>query len=86
MLRLLESLQQLNVTPADVEDLLMSLILDGKVAGKIDQVNQRLELDRSNNLNNRRYAALERWTTEMVRLQGVVASKHGELFWWRHRQ
>jgi hypothetical protein len=36
----------LNVPTEDVEDLLVGLILDGKVKGKIDQVGGRLELDR----------------------------------------
>ena len=31
---------------SEVEELLINLILDGKIAGKIDQVNDRLELDR----------------------------------------
>lgn len=32
--------QQLNVPAGEVEQLLISLILDGRVAGRIDQVNQ----------------------------------------------
>ena len=32
--------QQLNVPAPDVEQLLISLILDGRVKGRIDQVNQ----------------------------------------------
>jgi len=36
--------RELNVPASDVENLLVSLILDGKVNGLIDQVNQRLEL------------------------------------------
>ncbi|RUS18732.1 PCI domain-containing protein [Endogone sp. FLAS-F59071] len=38
--------KQLGVPAQDVEDLLVGLILDNKVAGRIDQVNQRLELYR----------------------------------------
>lgn len=37
--------QQLNVDIAEVEDLLIGLILEGKVEGKIDQVAMRLEID-----------------------------------------
>ena len=40
------SMQQLSIPDSDVEDILVSLILDGKVQGKIDQVTQKLELDR----------------------------------------
>lgn len=37
--------QQLNVEIAEVEELLIGLILEGKVDGRIDQVGMRLELD-----------------------------------------
>lgn len=38
--------QQLNIETDEVEDILIGLILDGKVKGRVDQVNGRLELDR----------------------------------------
>lgn len=38
--------QQLNVDKDEVEELLIGLILDGKVDGRIDQVTMRLELDK----------------------------------------
>lgn len=38
--------RQLNVEKDEVEELLIELILEGKVEGKIDQVAMRLELDR----------------------------------------
>lgn len=38
--------QQLNVDQDEVEELLVGLILEGKVEGRIDQVGMRLELDR----------------------------------------
>jgi hypothetical protein len=34
------------VNVAEVEELLIGLILEGKVEGRVDQVNMRLELDR----------------------------------------
>lgn len=37
--------KQLNVGTDEVEELLIELILDGKVEGRIDQVAMRLELD-----------------------------------------
>jgi COP9 signalosome complex subunit 2 len=40
------SKQQLNVDKDEVEELLIGLILEGKVEGRIDQVAMRLELDR----------------------------------------
>ena len=36
--------KELNIPEADVEQLLVSLILDGRIDGLIDQVHQRLEL------------------------------------------
>jgi COP9 signalosome complex subunit 2 len=41
------TVQQLNVEIAEVEELLIGLILEGKVDGRIDQVGMRLELDRA---------------------------------------
>ena len=41
------TIQQLNVEIAEVEELLIGLILEGKVDGRIDQVGMRLELDRA---------------------------------------
>ena len=38
-------LQQLNISSKEVETLLVSLILDGKLSGKIDQIGQVFELD-----------------------------------------
>jgi len=43
---LLTMLKQLNVDANEVEELLIDLILEGKIDGKIDQVNMRLELDK----------------------------------------
>ena len=40
------SSKQLNVDKDEVEELLIELILDGKVEGRIDQVAMRLELDK----------------------------------------
>jgi COP9 signalosome complex subunit 2 len=43
---LLTMVKQLNVDANEVEELLIDLILEGKIDGKIDQVNMRLELDK----------------------------------------
>ena len=37
--------QELNIDAADVESLLVATILDGTIKGRIDQVNQILELE-----------------------------------------
>jgi COP9 signalosome complex subunit 2 len=41
---LIRVLQQLNIPVEDVEELLVTLILDKKISGRIDQVQQRLEI------------------------------------------
>lgn len=45
--RVWRAIQQLNIETAEVEDLLIQLILDGKVKGKIDQQSGIVELERS---------------------------------------
>jgi len=68
--------QQLNVDKDEVEELLIGLILDGKVEGRIDQVTMRLELDKQQSLEKRRYAALERWTEALETVHGAVVAKN----------
>jgi len=68
--------QQLNVDKDEVEELLIGLILDGKVEGRIDQVTMRLELDKQQSLEKRRYAALERWTEALEAVHGAVVAKN----------
>lgn len=48
-------IQQLNVEIHEVEDLLIGLILEGKVDGRIDQVGMKLELNRKYALSSLRY-------------------------------
>jgi len=65
----------LNVKADVVEELLINLILEGKVQGKIDQVGQKLELDRHSQLERRRYKALKDWAEALESTHGVVAGK-----------
>lgn len=37
--------QQLTISSDDVEEILVALILDGRIKGQIDQVSGKLELD-----------------------------------------
>jgi len=67
--------KQLNVDSNEVEELLIDLILEGKIDGKIDQVNLRLELDKQQSLERRRYTALDRWTGALGRVHGAVVGK-----------
>jgi len=67
--------KQLNVDANEVEELLIDLILEGKIDGKIDQVNMRLELDKQQSLERRRYMALDRWTGALGRVHGAIVGK-----------
>eukprot|EP00271_Cylindrocystis_brebissonii_P007584 TRINITY_DN2114_c0_g1_i1.p1 TRINITY_DN2114_c0_g1~~TRINITY_DN2114_c0_g1_i1.p1 ORF type:complete len:449 (+),score=140.52 TRINITY_DN2114_c0_g1_i1:158-1504(+) len=66
--------KQLNIPEKDVEQLLVSLILDSRVHGHIDQVQQLLDLsERSEGL--RKYAAIDKWTTQLSSLHQTVINK-----------
>lgn len=67
--------QQLNVNKEEVEELLMGLILEQKVKGRIDQVSSRLELDSTRTLEKRRYTALEKWTEGLENMQNQVLGR-----------
>ncbi|EGO31099.1 hypothetical protein SERLADRAFT_364841 [Serpula lacrymans var. lacrymans S7.9] len=65
--------KQLNVEIVEVEELLIGLILEGKVEGQIDQVGMKLELDR--HLEKKRYSALEKWTEALESVHSAVVAK-----------
>ncbi|KAF8640396.1 hypothetical protein AX17_000065 [Amanita inopinata Kibby_2008] len=69
--------KQLNVDTEEVEELLVGLILEGRVEGRIDQVKMRLELDRKQSLEKKRYAALSKWTDALEAVYGTVVGKTG---------
>ncbi|PSC72680.1 COP9 signalosome complex subunit 2 [Micractinium conductrix] len=65
---------QLNVPATDVEQLLISLILDGRVAGRIDQVHQLLELDTPLE-QAAKYSALDKWAAQLQSLHNLLVAK-----------
>jgi len=67
--------KQLNVATQEVEELLVGLILEGKVEGRIDQVSMRLELDIKQSLEKKRYAALRKWTEALEAVHSTVVGK-----------
>jgi COP9 signalosome complex subunit 2 len=71
--------KQLNVAIEEVEELLIGLILEGKVEGRIDQVGMRLELDRKQSLEKKRYAALQKWTDALESVHTSVVGKTGSV-------
>jgi len=66
---------ELNITSKDVEDLMVGLILDSKIRGKIDQVNQLLELDSSMSTAFYKYRAIDKWATQLSSLQGTITNR-----------
>ncbi|ORZ16492.1 PCI domain-domain-containing protein [Absidia repens] len=66
--------KQLNISAEDVEELLVGLILDGKIAGQIDQVSNRLELEQRST-DAHKYDVLDTWSTNVTRLCRTVVGK-----------
>lgn len=67
--------KQLNVDIQEVEELLIGLILEGKVEGRIDQVGMRLELETKQSLEKKRYTALRKWTESLEAVHNAVIGK-----------
>ncbi|ORY91680.1 PCI domain-domain-containing protein [Leucosporidium creatinivorum] len=67
--------RQLGISSDEIEEILVSLILDDKIQGRIDQVSRRLDLDRHKALETKRYAALDKWTTQLTSLQSTMLGK-----------
>jgi COP9 signalosome complex subunit 2 len=73
--------RELNIDRAEVEELLIALILDGKVTGCIDQLGGLLELELGERVElgggkqTDKYAALRNWTDQLGSLQDIIASR-----------
>jgi len=67
--------QELNITPKEVEDLMVGLILDSKIRGRIDQVNQLLELETSKSNAFWKYHSMDKWATQLGSLQNALFNK-----------
>ncbi|XP_064607751.1 COP9 signalosome complex subunit 2 [Liolophura sinensis] len=66
--------KELNIDVTEVENLLVSCILDNTINGRIDQVNQVLELDQEVS-GVARYRALDIWTQQLQTLHLSVVNK-----------
>jgi COP9 signalosome complex subunit 2 len=66
---------ELNITAKEVEDLMVSLILDNKIRGRIDQVNQMLELDSSKGSSFWKYRAVDKWAQQLGVLNNTVLQR-----------
>jgi len=61
-IRLAHLARQLHVEPAYIEELLVQLILDGTVMGRIDQVKGLLDLSQRSGGGSKKYGALDVWS------------------------
>lgn len=67
--------KELNIEVRELEDLLVSLIIDGRIQGKIDQVNNRLVLnDTDSESDTAKYTAIKNWSDELFRLETSISS------------
>ncbi|KAI9268392.1 PCI domain-containing protein [Helicostylum pulchrum] len=66
--------KQLNIPTDDVEELLVGLILDERISGRIDQVNNRLVLERRST-DVYKYEALDAWSNNVSNLCKTVIGK-----------
>jgi len=66
---------ELNISAKEVEDLMIGLILDNKIRGRIDQVNQLLELEASKSTGFWKYRAVDKWATQLHTLSGTVTGR-----------
>jgi len=65
---------ELNITEAEVEALLVALILDGQVDGQIDQIGNSLLL-RQSSADAKKYAAAEKWANQLSQLQQTILTR-----------
>jgi len=66
---------ELNISDKETEDLMVDLILDNKLRGKIDQVNQLLELEENKSSSYWKYRSIDRWVTQLSTLEGALISR-----------
>jgi len=67
--------KELNIDALEVENLLVSCILDSSVQGRIDQVHQVLELENERAGSGARFQAVSKWAGQLQSLHQAVAAK-----------
>jgi COP9 signalosome complex subunit 2 len=66
--------KELNIPEKDVEELLVSLILDNRIHGHIDQVNRLLERGDSSK-GVKKYTAIDKWSTQLKSLNLTIENR-----------
>ncbi|KAJ9108254.1 hypothetical protein QFC19_002502 [Naganishia cerealis] len=67
--------RQLHIEKEEVEEILIELILDGKIKGKVDQLNGRVELERFDNRQADRYNAMTSWSSKLQSISTQIIHK-----------
>jgi COP9 signalosome complex subunit 2 len=67
--------KELNIKEKEVEELLVELILDTRIRGQIDQVNQILLLRDSKSSGYTKYRSLQKWADNLANLQKTIFSR-----------
>lgn len=68
------TLRRSSCEQAEVEALLVALILDGQVDGQIDQIGKLLLL-RQSSADAKKYAAAEKWANQLSQLQQTILTR-----------
>jgi COP9 signalosome complex subunit 2 len=66
--------KQLNATVDEIENLVVNLILDGSINGRLDQIHSLLDLNYSTP-TDKLYGAMDAWMRSVSRLQSTITSR-----------
>lgn len=66
--------RELNIDSSEVERLLVACILDSSICGRVDQVNQVLELERESG-EARRYEAVDLWVRQLSSMHATIVNR-----------
>jgi len=75
--------KQLNAKPNEIENLVVNLILDGTINGRLDQIQALLDLNFVTQ-TDKLYKEMIEWTKALNRLQSTIANKSQNLDSGRH--
>ena len=67
--------KELNISSQEVEELMIGLVLDNKIHGKIDQVNSILLLESNASVTQQKYRAVEKWGRNLDTLSQTVIAR-----------
>jgi len=67
--------KELNIDATEVENLLVSCILDGVVNGYIDQIDQVLYIEQKDAPLSSRYSALSKWAEQISSTHQIISNK-----------